>query len=399
VNHPVRLAHLVSHPIQYFAPLYRVLAQRPEVELTVFFYSDETVREFADPGFGRRIEWDVSLLDGYRHVFCASSRRTPISGGPLARRNFDVIPRLRGFDVIWAHGYSHLTAWLAFLAARRRRQPFLLREESTLLPRRSWPRLALKAPALRLMFASAWGLYIGEQNRRYLEHYGMAPERMFPARYAVDNSFFRGEAEQLRPLAPQLRKEFGLSPDWPVVLFCGKLIAKKQPLLLADAFLRMRDRLPCSLLIVGDGELRPQLERMLGGRPDVAFAGFMNQTEISRAYAGSDVLALPSALEPWGLTVNEAMCFGLPIVASDQVGCAEDLVRPAWNGFIVPHQSTDALAGALETLVADVALRRAFGARSLELIDSYTVDACADGVVEASLSAVGVRQPHAQAVP
>jgi glycosyltransferase involved in cell wall biosynthesis len=397
MNHPLRLAHLVSHPIQYFAPLYRELARRTEVDLTVFFYSDETVREFADPGFGRRIEWDVPLLGGYRHGFCSSSRRTPIGGGPLARRNLDLIPRLREFDVTWAHGYAHLTAWLAFLAARRWRKPFLLREEATLLPRRSQLRLAVKGPLLRLMFASAWGLYIGEQNRRYLEHYGMAPERMFPARYAVDNSFFRSAAERLRPVAPELKAELGLRGDRPVVLFCGKLTPKKQPLVLADAFLRLQARVPCSLLLVGDGELRPQLERVLGGRRDVVFAGFMNQTEIAKAYAASDVLVLPSAVEPWGLTVNEAMCFGLPIVVSDQVGCAEDLVRPGWNGFVVPYGDADALAGALETLALDSHLRGAFGARSLALIDHYSLESCADGIIEACLAAVGANRPRLRA--
>ena len=397
MNGPLRLAHVVSHPIQYFAPLYRQVAGRPEVDLTVFFYSDETVREFADPGFGRTIEWDVPLLEGYRHVFCSSSRRTPIGGGPLARRNVDLIPRLREFDVIWAHGYAHVTAWLAFLAARRWRKPFLLREEATLVAPRSRLRVAVKAPLLRLMFAYASGLYIGEQNRRYLAHYGIAPERMFPARYGVDNSFFRGAADRLRPLEPELKRELGLPGEWPVILFCGKLIPKKQPLMLADAFLRVRERVPCSLLLAGDGELRPELGRRLGSRPDVVFAGFMNQSEIVKAYAASDVLVLPSAIEPWGLTVNEAMCFGLPIVTSDQVGCAEDLVRPGWNGLVVPHRDTDALARAIEQLMGDSDLRRVFGARSLELIDDYSIESCADGIVEACLSAVGARRTRARA--
>jgi glycosyltransferase involved in cell wall biosynthesis len=380
----IQVAHLVSHPIQYFAPLYRELARRPEIDLTVYFYSDETVRSFYDQGFGRTIEWDVPLVEGYRHVFCKSSRRTGIAGNPLRRHNFDIVRQLKDYDVVWAHGYAHLTAWLAFLRARRAGKPFLLREEQTLLRRRSLHVRLFKAAALGVLFSGSWGLYIGEENRRYFQHYGIPAERLFPARYCVDNAYFQHAAAALRPERARIRAELGISDDAAVVLFCGKLTPKKQPLRLVEAFAQVEG--PCWLLLVGDGEQRKVVES--SASPNVVFAGFMGQRDIVRAYAAADIFVLPSAYdETWGLVVNEAMNFSLPIVASNQVGCVADLVSPGWNGFVVPDEDTAALTDALEKLIVDPSLRAVFGKRSLERVDAYSIEACADGIVRACLAA------------
>src|SRR5476649_2632383 len=70
----VRLAYLVSHPIQYQAPLLRRIAEEPDIDLTVFFGSDFSVRGYTDEGFGVGVKWDVPLLDGYKHVFLPALR-------------------------------------------------------------------------------------------------------------------------------------------------------------------------------------------------------------------------------------------------------------------------------------------------------------------------------------
>jgi glycosyltransferase involved in cell wall biosynthesis len=385
---PVRVAHLVSHPIQYFAPLYRELAQRPEIDLTVYFYSDATAREFVDAGFGRAVTWDTPLLDGYKHTFLPSAARTDISGRFIKRPNLDIVGEVASgeYDVLWVHGYAHLTTWLAVAAARAHGMRVLIRDEQTLLHGRPFVRAAVKAVALRALYSQTEALYIGEQNRRYFAHYGMAPERMHPARYCVDNAYFQRRAAELAPRRSELRARFGIEDDAPVVLFAGKLIDKKQPLRLIEAFARVRAERPCSLLIAGDGTLRGECERLVAafGMPDVRFAGFLNQGELPEAYAAADVFVLPSRLhETWGLVVNEAMNFGLPVVVSDKVGCAADLVRHGANGFVVRHDITGELAQAIDTLVADGDLRARFGKLSRKLVDRYSIEECADGIVRA----------------
>ena len=388
----VRVAHLVSHPIQYFAPLYRELARRPDIDLTVYFYSDATLREFYDPGFGRAVRWDLPLVEGYRTRICRSAATGEIPSGFFGRPHGDIVREV-GFgryDVVWAHGYAHLTTWLVFAAARARGAGLLIRDEQTLLHGRPWYTRAAKAVLLRALLSQAWGLYIGEQNRRYLERYGVPPARLVAARYCVDNRVLQQRALELRAQRPALRAGFGITDDAPVVLFCGKLVEKKQPLLLLEAFERVQRRQRCWLLIAGDGPLRPAAEDLVARRriPRVRMPGFLNQTELPAAYTAADLFVLPSARhETWGLVVNEAMNFALPIIVSDTVGCAEDLVRPHWNGVVVSHRDVDALADAIATLVADPEQRRAFGARSLKLVGEYSVEACADGIVAACLAA------------
>jgi glycosyltransferase involved in cell wall biosynthesis len=380
----VRLAHLVSHPIHNQAPLYRELAARPGIDLTVYFYSDASVRGYRDREFGREVRWDTPLLDGYYSRFLPSAARTRIQGRYGAAPNWDVLHEVLAerFDALWIHGYAHLNTWLAAAAGPLRGSRILLREEQTLLHDRPAHTTALKEIALRALFSRVYGLYIGEQNRRYLLRFGLDEQRLFPARYCVDNDYFRRRADELAPRRDELRALLGIEPGVPVILFAAKLIPKKAPFVLLDAFRRVRDRVPCALLVAGEGELRADLEAAAG--PGVHFAGFLNQTELPRAYAAADVFCLPSVEhETWGLVVNEALNFGLPVVVSDKVGCAADLVRPGWNGFVVPAGEPEPLADALETLVADEALRSELGNHGRGLVREYSIEACADGIVAA----------------
>lgn len=388
MSKPVRVAHLVSHPVQYFAPLYRELASRPEIDLTVYFYSDATARPFVDPGFGRTVEWDLPLLGGYRWRMLPSASRTDISGRFWKRPNWDIVRAIArgGYDVLWVHGYNHATTWLGAAAARARGMRVLVRDEQTLLHARPPHKRALKEVALRALYAQSSALYIGEENRRYFARYGMPKERMFAARYCVDNGYFQRRARELSPRRDEIRARFGIDGDAPVVLFAGKLIGKKQPLRLIEAFARVRRGQPCALLIAGDGPLRPACEALVAAldTPDVHFAGFLNQSELPEAYAAADVFVLPSKLhETWGLVVNEAMNFALPVVVTDKVGCARDLVVDGHSGYVVRHDSVAQLADAIGRLVRDRGLRERFGAESRRIIDGYSIEACAGGIVRA----------------
>jgi glycosyltransferase involved in cell wall biosynthesis len=398
MNSVLRVAHLVSHPIQYFAPLYRELSCRSEIDHTVYFYSDVTLRQFHDKGFGREIQWDTPMLDGYKSKFCSSALKKEIHGGFFQRPNWDIIRETAfgKFDVIWIHGYAHPNTWLAAVAASIHGKKLFIREEQTLLNGRPWYKRVLKAIMLRALFRNACGLYIGENNRRYLGHYGMPESRLFPARYCVDNDYFQRKAEELGLSRGEIRVGFGITDDAPVVLFSGKFIEKKQPLLLIEAFAKVYKQTSCWLLMVGDGPLRKPMEDLIRRLqiPNVLLPGFLNQTELPRAYTTADIFVLPSAyMETWGLVVNEAMNFSLPVVVTDKVGCAADLVRQGWNGFVVDHQSVDALAEALSRLVKDREMRQKFGERSHDLVSEYSVKICADDIVSACLA---VRQKDAR---
>jgi len=391
---PIRIAAVASSPVFYQVPLYRRLAADPRVDLTVLYASSAGVRPY-DADFGNNVTWDVDLLDGYRSEFLSAADRNEVLGGFFALADRDIFWRiLRGrFDVVWVHGFSYVTLWLAMAAAFLRRRPILLREEQTLLRRRTGAKRFVRAGVLRSLFAGVHGLYIGSNNRRYFSRYGVPDERLFFTPYCVDNDELRREAEELAPRRAELRRRFGIASDGPVFLFVGKLSPVKQPGLILEAFRRAREAAPCALLIVGAGELEAELREQIArdGIRDVVFAGFLNRSDIAQAYAAADALVLFSRSETWGLVVNEAMNFSLPVVVSSGVGCGADLVQDGANGYVVDVDDVDGLARAFESLL-DPVRREELGRRSRELVERWSYDAARDGIVAACEAAAGGRR-------
>jgi glycosyltransferase involved in cell wall biosynthesis len=397
VSRPVRLGLLAASPMYYQAPLYRRLAADARVDFTAIFASSSGARP-GDGGFGRPVEFGLDVLEGYRSIFLRRADRTEIERGAfLARRNFDVVPAvLQGnFDVLWLHGYYSLTHVLAAGTQRLLRRPLLLREEQTLLhPRPFWKR-APKRVLLRAMFGPAHAVAIGRENEAWLHAHGFPAERIVHAPYCVDNDRLRDAAARLAPARDRLRRTFGLPADGPVIVSVARLVPKKQPELLLEAFRRVRASQQCALLVVGSGELEAALRRRVAEEriPDVVFAGFLDQHRIVDAYACADVFALASGWdETWGLVVNEAMNFGLPVVVTDAVGCASDLVRDGRTGLVVPAGSPDALAAALSSLARDPELRARLGAAGRERVRAWSCDVAAEGILEAVARTVGPRR-------
>ena len=394
-----RLVLLTASPVYYQVPLYRRLASNPFLDFTVVFASSAGVRPH-DGGYGRPITWDVDLLSGYDYVFLRRADTTPIEVRPLQLDILDVIPtiaRLRP-EVLWLFGYNSLMHFSAAMLQHLRRRPLLFREEQTLLhPRPRW-KSAVKHPLLRILFHNAAGLYIGSNNRDWFLHHGMAKSRMFFVPYCVDNERLQREASALARERDALRHSFGIAADdGPVILSVSRLIPKKQPEFLLEAFRRVREQQRCTLLLVGSGPLQEQLERRVhdDGIPNVVFGGFVNQTEVAKAYAVADIFALASRLhETWGVVVNEAMNFALPVVVSDRVGSARDLVRDGVNGYVADATDVSTWVDRLSRLVRDAGLRARMGSASLERISDWCYDEAERGVV-AAVAAMTGRDPTA----
>ena len=390
---PIRLVHLAGQPAPSVIPLYRRLAADARVEFTVLYGYSEGVRPY-DDGYGTPIAWDADLLDGYDSIFLRSADRTPGLGAHFwSARNFDVVPLVmrRRWDVLSMAGYNSATYVMAALAQRASGGALLFREEQTTLDPRSFSNTVAKQVVLRPYLGLGRGLFISTENRRWLEAHGVPTERLFASPYTVDNAFFQAQAVELHPRRDELRASFGIGrQSGPVIATVSRLIAKKQPLLLLDAFRRARERVPCVLLIVGTGPLEAEMREYVDRRqiPDVVFAGFLNRSEISRAYAAADVFTLLSGeKETFGLVVAEALNFGLPVAVSDRVGCAPDLVSPGHNGFVVPAGDPGPAAHAFVALASAEGLRARMGTASRQRIDSWNVERSAEGVVAAAMAA------------
>lgn len=395
------LAALVSHPIQYQAPLFREIAARDDVELTVYFCDRRGAEAKSDPGFGNKFVWDVPLLKGYDYEFLSDwspLQDTTLLAGIL---NPGIISRLRNRnpDALWVHGYASLTNWLAFLASEAFDVPLVLRGESTLLDLPPWYLRNVKYGALRVLFKLVDTFAaIGTRNSEFYESYGIEDERIFHAPYTVNNQFWRKRADCL-PDQKQLRAEEYVPVDRPVALFVGKLVERKRPAVLLQAFCRATEAAEASLVFVGDGERRPALEREAKRRgrfDDIIFAGFQNQSRLPRYYKMADIFVLPSVQENWGLVVNEAMNFELPVIATDAVGSTADLVDES-NGCVVPADDSSAINRAVSTILNDERLREEMGEVSRRRIEEWDVNITADGIVKAARAAVRRTQADEEA--
>ena len=326
------LAIITSHPIQYQAPLWRELA-RAGVKFEVWFLTPHAVQSSFDREFGQTFAWDVNLLEGYPHRFLPvkTGWRLDRFRGIRLDTSWAEEFRARGVTHVWVEGWRFLEFWRAVQAARAGGLQVWLRGEShDLAPEPFWRRL-VKRPLLDWLFQRVDRfLCIGAANRRYYGRAGVPEAKLCAAPYGVDNDRFAKAAAAFRPRRAELRAHWSIAPDAYVVLFCGKLIAKKRPLDLVAAA-RLAPALagrPVHLLFAGDGELVAALNQALAGRggPAGTITGFLNQTQIPGAFAAADCLVLPSDYgETWGLVVNEALASGLPAIASDRCGCAEDL--------------------------------------------------------------------------
>lgn len=375
-----RLAYLVSHPIQYQAPLLRLISAEPDIDLTVFFCSDLSVREYHDEGFSQALQWDVPLLDGYRYEFLPALGKTdrlsfwrPLSYG-LARRL-----RQGNFDALWVHGWGYWSHLWAVVNAKRQGIKVLIRGESGLhlIPQNRFKRM-LRQNLIRYLVENVSGfLTIGEHNREYYLHHGASPQRLFPMPYCVDNVFFQDKATAAGVTREKLRAALGLEPGRPVILYASKMIDRKRPGDLLEAYLRLsadgrREPHPY-LIFVGDGELRSGLEERAShlGWNSIKFLGFKNQTELPGYYDLCDVFVLPSVQEPWGLVINEVMNAGRAVIVSDEVGCVPDLVTPGENGKVIRAGNIDELSRALVTALENPEKSADMGRKSLEIISQW----------------------------
>jgi glycosyltransferase involved in cell wall biosynthesis len=389
----IRLAYLVSHPIQYQAPLLRRIALDPEIDLTVLFGSDFSVRGYKDQGFGVEVKWDTPLLEGYRYEFLRPFRDTgAISpGSPISRGIYRRLQHSDGspaFDALWVHGYASVNALQGILAANLLGIPVLLRAESWLADRARTPwKLAAKSLFLRLLGRGiAAVLPIGRMNSGYWSHYfgSRVPQFLMP--YAVDNEYFAELAEAAAPSEHELRAELGIDPHRPVILFASKLQARKHADHLLEAyrdFIANRDPQDTpALVIVGDGERRGALQaRALElGLDGVRFAGFRNQSELPRFFQLADVFVLPSRHEPWGLIVNEAMAAGCPVIVSTDVGSHADLVTDGIEGCVFPFGDIAALTHALARVFSTSDSAAKMGDRARQRIQTWTFEEDVQGL-------------------
>jgi glycosyltransferase involved in cell wall biosynthesis len=283
-------------------------------------------------------------------------------------------------------GWFIESLWLIWMLALLFRIPVLVLGETTPLSYAVSSKPLWRTRLLSWLLGHSQAiLYIGTRNRDFFSKMGVNDDRLFSTPYSVDNVRFSSVTEPLMPQRSQLCAQFGLDTEMATFLFCGKLIPKKHPMELLEAYISAGLSDKAQLIFVGDGVLRSQLERRVQelGLKQVHFLGFLNQSQMPLAYVMGEVLCLISdPTETWGLVVNEAMACGRPVLVSDSIGCAADLVDET-NGWVVSANDCEALARAFKQAYDEYQIWGKKGEQSLRKISGHTYSAMADGVISA----------------
>jgi glycosyltransferase involved in cell wall biosynthesis len=381
-----KLAIVTTHPIQYHAPLFRLLAGSGRVQIKIFYTWEQSQQGTRyDPGFGKHIEWDIPMLEGYDYCFVKNTASNPGTHHFNGIVNPGLIKDIEDWapDAILVFGWSfnsHLKCIRYFHGKIR----ILFRGDSTLLDEKPGVKKWFRQLFLKWVYHHIdFALYVGTNNKNYFLRHGIPEESLFFAPHAIDNDRFAEPEEYYAGEAGLWRSRLGIGPDDMVALFAGKLEPKKNPFFLLD-LVKSISSAKFKVLIIGNGVLENKLKERAAGDGRIIFLDFQNQKKMPIVYRLADVFILPSVGpgETWGLAVNEAMASGRTVLVSSKAGCAIDLVRDNENGLILKgnkEEYIDFISGVL----TDKARLAEMGLSSREIIRQYSIQKIADAIITA----------------
>lgn len=375
------------HPVFYQVPLWSKLGKSPHVELTVYYCG-----HFFD-------EWKTPLLDGYRYKFLYNLRKNDPPSGFFRRINPGLIPALvrHRNDAVIIHGFDNVSAWIAFLTAKLIRTPVIFRGESTMQGFRPGWRQYVKRLVLPLLYHSMDAvLYSCQGNKKVFQYYRVPDHKLFFLACAVDNEHLQQERARLLDHVADIRREMGIALDRFVVLYLARVIERKRHVDLLHALKLLIDQgiQNVDVVIVGDGPeigALHQLTAQLGLQDHVHLVGFVSQADIGRYCIIANMGVTISDWDNSPKAVNEMMNFGLPILCTNVIGTAGNLVQDGVNGYIVDVGDIHVIAQRIQMLAVDPDLTHRMSQKALEAVLEWSFQQNVETVQQA-LASIKARQ-------
>lgn len=342
-----------------------MLSQRGVIKIKVFYtWGEAVLHNKYDPGFKKNINWDIPLLNGYEYEFIKNISKNPGSNHFNGIINPTLINDIEkwGAEGILVFGWkfrSHLKCLKYF----SKKIPVFFRGDSTLLDDRKINiKSILKYFILKYVYKQVdYVFFVGNENKKYYLKYGLKDSQLIFAPHAIDNNRFKED------ISDTLRDDLKISKSDIIFLFAGKLELKKNPLLLLNAFIELKNQ-NIHLIFVGNGELEKELKLKCTGlekslQKRIRFIDFQNQLKMPMVYKSADIFILPSQgpNETWGLAINEAMASGVPVIASDKCGCSSDLIENYKNGVIFKSNNLESLKDAMIFMISQKDGKKSMG--------------------------------------
>ena len=357
----MKIAIITTHPIQYHAPLFSYLSANSNYSIKVFYtLGNQGVDEY-DKDFGIKRSWNLDLLSGYEYEFLVNTSKSPYSDSFLGVNNPKIIKKVKEYNpnAILVYGWKYYSHFV-ILNYFKGKVPILFRGDSTILDDMAKGTLfnSFKYTILNWIYRKVdYVLSPGKASDQYFQKAGIPKSKIIRTPHSVDNERFGLLTEEACLQLAELKKVLLISSNDFVFLFAGKLIEKKNPLLLIKAFeLLAQNNHKVKLLLVGNGNLEIEMRRQVATFPvstsdRIIFLPFQDQQQIRLVYRLANVFVLSSMSETWGLSVNESLASGTPVLVSNKCGCAFDLVKPKVNGLIFESNNLDDLVDKMKTLL------------------------------------------------
>ena len=369
----LRLAIITTHPIQYNAPMFKLLAERGKIEVMVFYTWGESAINKYDPGFDKMIEWDVPLLKGYSFCFVKNVSANPGSNSFMGIDNPTLIKEISNWkaDAVLVYGWcfkSHLKAIRYF----HKKIPVIFRGDSTTLNEKKGLKKIARSLFLKWVYNHVdYALYVGVHNKSYFKKQGLKEDQLVLAPHAIDNSRFAHPDDEYNEAARKWRYELGVKEHELSILFAGKIEEVKNPAYLVALAKKMQG-LPIKIIMVGNGHLEHEIKASSADCSNIIFLDFQNQRNMPVVYRLGDLFILPSKSETWGLGVNEAMACGKGVLVSDRCGCAADLVINDQNGYVFSIERTNDLLSKIKDLLVHKERVKIMGLASSKKVEDFS---------------------------
>lgn len=349
-----KIAIITTHPIQYNAPFFKLLAEQEGISVKVFYTWGKSVLEKKfDPGFRKEIKWDIPLLEGYDYEFLENISFKPGSHHHSGINNPGIIDSIEAYApaVLLIFGWnfkSHLKCLRYF----KNKIPVFFRGDSTLLDDKIGLKSIVRSIYLRWVYRHIdYALYTGQHNKQYFLKNGLKPGQLIHAPHAVDVERFMEPDGVHNAKAKEWKEKLGIAQDEITILFAGKLEPVKNPLYLLQLAEKLKD-FPVKIIIAGNGQLENEMKEKAAGNRQIIFLDFQNQSVMPVVYRLGDIFIMCSKSETWGLGANEAMACGAVLALSSKVGGAIDLVNDS-NGIVFSLNETDECAAFIRQFITD----------------------------------------------
>lgn len=376
MENKMKIAIVVSHPIQHFCPQYVSFAKNTAIDFKVFFASALGLKKYFDENFREEISWNNLQLNKFDHVFLNGDVVVP------SDKNIDAptLEKELAFfkpDIIITYGYFQKLQRRAYQWAIKNKVKLAYISDSELRQSRNKLKDYLRGLYLKKYFSKIdYFLSVGNANEVFYKKYGISDDKIKRMHFPIDILLYEKSWNERAKLRTEARDQYAIKENEIVLSTVGKLVPWKNQDDIIKAMLQLENEgYVLSLFIIGSGEMMEawKIKATELNKSKVYFTGFTAIENLPAYYAATDIYVHPASVEPHSIAVSEAIYMGCPVIISDRCGSygISDDVQVEKNGFVYPFGKISELANKIKELAGNSEKKIAFGSYSHKIAEGF----------------------------